>query len=87
MDGKRGIYPPGWFVRWMIEKEGEGHYAKRKPCTKNVVLIMINVAALIMLVLGLGIVDVTDSIVAGYPLIIPPLVWLTAFVYVNHDNL
>ena len=78
MEDKRGIYPPAWFVEWMVEKEGEGHYSERKPRTKNVILVMINVAALIMLVLGFGVVD---------PLIIPPLVWLTAFVYVNHDNL
>lgn len=87
MDDKRGIYPPAWFVEWMLEKEGEGHYAKRKPRTKNVILIMINVAALIMAVLGFGVMDQTGSLVAAYPLIIPPFIWWTAFVYVNRDNL
>lgn len=84
---KRGVYLQAWLYEYMAEKEGEGHYSEKKPTTKNVVLIMINVLALILIVFGLGVVDQTDSIVAGYPLIIPSFIWLTVFVLVNHDRL
>ena len=86
----KGLWPMRWFGELMEEiqrfKEAERALSKGVS-VKNAVLIGITFVAVLALILGMGVVDNTGSLMSGYPLILPSLGWLMLFVYVNRDTL
>ena len=86
----KGLFPQRWYGELLeeIQRFKEEERAMSKGVTvKNAVLIGITFVAVLALILGMGVVDNTGSLMAGYPLILPSLGWLVLFVYVNRDTL
>ena len=86
----KGLWPMRWFGELMeeIQRFKEEERALSKGVTiKNAVLISITFVAVLALILGIGIVDSTGSLMAGYPLVLPSFGWLALFGYVNQDIL
>lgn len=85
-----GIQPMAWFAELMEEVQrfrAEERALSKGVTVKNAVLIGITFVAVLVLILGMGVMDSTGSIVAAYPLVLPSFGWLALFVYVNRDTL
>lgn len=83
---EKGLWPQRWFSEAMQEL----HHVKvneSRVSTKNAILISITFVAVLALILGIGIVDSTGSLMAGYPLVLPSMGWIILFAYANSDNL
>lgn len=86
----KGLYPMAWFGELMEELQRfreEERALAHGTSLKNAILIGVTFAAVLALIFGIGVVDSTGSIMAGYPLILPGLGWLLLFSYVNRDEL
>ena len=82
----KGLWPQRWFVEAMEEL----HHAKaaeKQVSTKNAILVSITFVAVLALILGIGVVDSTGSLMKGYPLVLPSMGWIILFAYANSDNL
>ena len=85
-----GIQPMAWFAELMeeVQRFREEERALSNGVTlKNAILCSITFVAVLVLILGMGVMDSTGSIVAAYPLVLPSFGWLALFAYVNKDEL
>ena len=85
-----GIQPMAWFAELMEEVQrfrAEERALSKGVTVKNAILIGITFVAALMLILGMGVMDSTGSLVAAYPLVLPSFGWIALFVYVNRDTL
>lgn len=85
-----GLQPMMWFMELMeeVRRFREEERALSKGVTvKNAILCSITFVAVLALILGMGVVDSTGSLMAGYPLILPALGWLILFCYVNRGEI
>ena len=83
---EKGVWPQRWFIEAMEEL----HHVRvneSRVSTKNAILISITFVAVLALILGIGIVDSTGSLMKGYPLVLPSMGWIILFAYANSDNL
>lgn len=83
---EKGLWPMHWFSEIMQELH-HVKAAEKQVSTKNAILISITFVAVLALILGIGIVDSTGSLMAGYPLVLPSMGWIILFAYANSDNL
>ena len=86
----KGLYPMTWFGELMEELQRfreEERALAHGTSLKNAILIGVTFVSVLLIIIGIGVVDSTGSIVAGYPLILPGLGWLLLFAYVNRNEL
>ena len=85
-----GIQPMAWFTELMEEVQrfrAEERALSKGVTLKNAILCSITFVAVLVLILGMGVMDSTGSLVAAYPLVLPSFGWLALFAYVNKDEL
>lgn len=85
-----GIQPMAWFAELMEEVQrfrAEEKALSKGVTLKNAILCSITFVAVLVLILGMGVMDSTGSLMAAYPLVLPSFGWLALFAYVNKDEL